>query len=74
VEARLNSEKDFYVVCVAPQNETESGMDRHLNELADKYETRFIWLKEYFGESRTEELILETIAKIMQRDHMFRAG
>ncbi|GHT40801.1 hypothetical protein FACS189443_1680 [Planctomycetales bacterium] len=56
----LESNKSFFVVCVAPPN-ADSEMDRHIVELADKYTDRFIWLKNYFGEQETENLILETI-------------
>ena len=64
VEKRLILKNDFHVLCVAPQNENEPDMDRHLRELEEKYERKFIWLKEYFGVAQTEESILGTIAKI----------
>lgn len=66
VEARLNS-KDFYVVCVAPQNENEPEMDRHLKDLEEKYKSKFIWLKEFFGTDNTKDLIVKTVNEILVR-------
>lgn len=61
VENRLKSGEGFRVVCVAPENKNEPGLNTHLEALEKKYVSKFIWLKEYFGTPETEAKILKTV-------------
>jgi hypothetical protein len=63
----METDQSFSVICVAPENK-EPLANKHLVELSEKYEERFIWLKNKFGEPETENLMVKEIHKRIGRN------
>lgn len=61
---RLESTKPFTLIIVAPEDEKHPQLNQYLHDLSNR--SGVYWLKDYWGEKKTEENVLNKIFEVSE--------